>query len=85
MGIQEVEVMNLYRRTLAGYLETHNLETAGHLLSDDSVIYTDNPDDKEMLEGMRLIVGCNYKVKRSCDYLRIHAWEWFTYNPRKHH
>lgn len=76
--------MILYRRTLTGYLEKHTLETAGHLLSEDSVIYTDNRDDREMLEGMRLIVGKNYRVKRSYDFARIHQWEWFTYNPRKH-
>lgn len=76
--------MNLYRRTLSGFLETHNLETAGELLAEDSYIYTDNRDDKEMLEGMRLIVGKNYKVRMSHDFLMINQWEWFTYNPRKH-
>lgn len=76
--------MNLYRRTLSGFLETHNLETAGELLTEDSFIYTDNREDKEMLEGMRLIVGKNYKVRMSHDFLMINQWEWFTYNPRKH-
>lgn len=76
--------MNLYRRTLSGYLEKHSLESAGDLLTEDSFIYTENLDDKEMLEGMRLIVGKNYKVRLSHDFLMLDRWEWFTYNPRKH-
>lgn len=76
--------MILYRRTLSGYLEKHTLETAGDLLTDDSFIYTKDREDKEMLEGMRLIVGKNYKVRYSHEFLSINMWEWFTYNPRDH-
>lgn len=76
--------MNLYRRTLSGYLEKHSLESAGDLLTENSHIYTDSREDKEMLDGLRLILGMDYSVHLSQNFLMINQWEWFTYDPRKH-
>ena len=76
--------MNLYRRTLSGFLEKHTLTTAGDLLTADSIIYCETKDDREMLEGMRLIIGANYTVKWSGNFVYGDQWQWFTYNPRGH-
>lgn len=77
--------MKLYRRTPMGYLETHTLGTALDHMTDSSIIYYENKEDKEVLEGMRLMHGVNYKLRPSCDYVTYDQWEWFTYNPRKHY
>lgn len=77
--------MNLYRRTVAGFLETHTLETAFNDMDGRTVIYWEDEEDKEFLEGMRLMHGKDYILKRSCNYISYDMWQWFTYNPKVHY
>lgn len=76
--------MKLYRRTLAGFLETHTLETAFDHMTDESVIYYTDRQDREFLEGVRLMHNQSYTLKPSTNFLRKDMWEWFTYNPKGH-
>lgn len=76
--------MKLYRRTLTGYLETHTLETAFDHLTNRSIIHYETLEEREFLEGMRLMHGLDYVIKQSCNFTSFDQWEWFTYNPRKH-
>lgn len=77
--------MNLYRRTPMGFLETHTLDTALQHMTNRSVIYYENPEDRDVLEGMMLMHGVQYILKKSCNYVTYDQWEWFTYSPRKHY
>lgn len=76
--------MKLYRRTPMGFLETHSLETAFDLMTDKSTIYYIDRDDREFLEGLRLMHGMSYILKPSINFTSYDTWEWFTYNPRPH-